>query len=150
MSQQETEQGEYLSICDIWKDNVHKVITKALFQTPLYFQAYTQVHTEFLQAIDNVLGTCYLWQKQYFDKLGIDKQTINSYAELQDNMTNYVLKLMGTYASAQKYHSDLMVESLRASNGYARQYLDMYAAAVSVWNARFSGNFMPFAATNKD
>ncbi|CDI05255.1 hypothetical protein [Candidatus Nitrosotenuis uzonensis] len=127
--------SEYLSICDIWKDSVHKIITKAEFQTPLYIQAYTQVHAEFLHSIDNIYGTCYMWQKQYFDKLGIDKNAIDAYAKLYENLTEYVIKSMDAYAEYQKYRADVAIEAMKSGNIYVRQCLDMYAKMISLWNA---------------
>lgn len=151
MAQTESEKNnDYASICDVWKDNVHKVISKAVFQTPLYLQTYTQVHTEFLHGIDNMFSTCYLWQKQYFDRLGLDKQTINSYAKLQKYMTESVLKSMDAAAAAQRYQSDLVLGSLSSVNEYARQCMDMYSQAISMWNSGFASNFIEFAPVNKE
>lgn len=130
---------EYLSICDIWKDSVHKIITKAEFQTPLYLQTYTQVHTEFLHSIDNLFGTCYLWQKQYFDRLEIDKGTMGSYAKFYDDLTEYTTKLMDAWAQSQKQQADMMIQAINAANGYARQYMDLCAKAVSEWGLQRGG-----------
>jgi hypothetical protein len=131
-----------LSICDVWKDNLHKVITKMQFQTPLYMQQYVELHTEFLNSIDNLFGTCYLWQKQYFDRLGIDENTIRSYAEFYDKLTEYVLKSMDAYVASQRNHCDVTFEAIKAANTYGRQYMDEFAKAVSFWDAKMNaGNF---------
>lgn len=132
---QTEEKPQYLSICDVWKDSVHKIITKAEFQTPLYIQAYTQVHAEFLHSIDNMYGTCYMWQKQYFDKLGIDQKAVNSYAKLYEVLTEFITKSMDAYANSQKHQAEAIIEAMKSGNIYVRQCLDMYAKMISSWNA---------------
>jgi len=101
---------KYSSVYDIWKDNTHKLITKMKYQTPIYLQAYNQVHAEFLHSVDNSFGTCYIWQKQYFDKMGIDQKVINAGEKLCDSGTNNIFELMNAYANYKKFQSDLITD----------------------------------------
>lgn len=131
------EKDEYLSICDVWKDSVHKIITKMEYQTPIYLQAYTQVHTEMLHCIDNLFGTCYLWQKQYFDKLGITKEAVDRYGKMYDEFVTNVTKAMDVYANYQKQQADAMVETMENGNKYLHEYIGMYGKAMSYWMSQF-------------
>jgi len=125
--------SQYVSVCDIWRDNVHKIITKVQFQTPLHLQTYVNMHNEFLHGLDTLFGTCYLWQKQYFDKLGFDQDTIDAYARYYDSMTDYAAAAMDSYAQLQKQQADVAISAMKAANNYARQWMDMCAGAVSAW-----------------
>ena len=126
--------AEYSSVCDIWKDNVHKVITKMEYQTPIYLQAYSQMHSEFLHSIDNSFGTCYIWQKRYFDRMGFDQKVINAYEKLCDSRTNNIVKWMDMYANYKKAQADLFVDYMKIGNNCLRWWTDMFGKTMSFWN----------------
>jgi hypothetical protein len=125
---------EYSSVCDIWKDSVHKLVTKAEFQMPIYLQAYSNVHTEFLHCIDNLFGTCYIWQKQYFDRLGIDQKIINAYGKLCESGMNSTMEMMDIYANYKKMQADMIINSMKIGNNYLHWWIDVFGKAVSFWN----------------
>lgn len=127
------EPAQYLSVCDVWKDSVHKIVTKAEYQTPIYLQAYTQVHIEFLHCIDNLFGTCYLWQKQYFDRLGIDKGILDAYGKMYDSWVDQALRGMDAYANYKKLQADMVVDAMKVGNDMLHSWIDAYGRAVSFW-----------------
>lgn len=124
---------EYSSVCDIWKDSVHKVITKMEYQTPIYMQAYSQMHSEFLHSIDNSFGTCYIWQKRYFDRMGFDQKSINAYEKLCDSATSGAIEWMDVYANYKKFESDLAIEYMKIGNSCLRWWVDMFGKTMSIW-----------------
>ncbi len=125
---------EFVSICDIWKDCTHKFIRKAEQKTPVYIQTYTQIHSEFLHCIDNIFGSCYLWQKQYFDKLGIQKSTIVEYGKFCNFLLSETTSQMDDYAKFSQLQSNYVVNGMESCNNYIRQGLD--------WYAKIMGSFM--------
>jgi len=127
--------NEYNSVCDIWRDSVHKLITKVEYQTPIYLQAYSQVHTEFLHCVDNLFGTCYIWQKQYFDRLGIDQKIVSSYGKLCESGVNSTIDLLDIYASYKKFQADMAVNVLKIGNNYLHWCIDMFGKSVSFWSS---------------
>lgn len=129
---------KYSSVCDIWKDNVHKLITKMEYQTPIYLQAFSQMHAEFLHSIDNSFGTCYNWQKQYFDMVGFEQKVINAYEKLCDSGTNNIFELMDTYANYKKIQSDLITDYMKIGNNYLCWWTDMCSKTMSFWNSQLN------------
>ncbi len=125
--------AEYSSVCDIWKDSVHRMITKMEYQTPIYLQAYSQTHSECLHSIDNSFGTCYIWQKRYFDKIGFDQKVINAYGKLCDSGTNNVVEWMDMYANYKKIQADLSIEYMKIGNNYLHWWIDMFGKTMSFW-----------------
>jgi|GEM_PF-1402436 len=128
---------EYHSVCDIWRDSIHKLITKVEYQTPIYLQAYSQVHTEFLHCVDNLFGTCYIWQKQYFDRLGIDQKIVNSYGRLCESGVNSTIDLLDIYASYKKFQADMAVDAMKIGNNYLHWWIDMFGKTVSFFSPQF-------------
>ncbi|QLH09321.1 hypothetical protein [Candidatus Nitrosotenuis sp. DW1] len=126
--------AKYFSVCDIWKESVHKIITKTEYQTPIYLQAYSLMHSEFLHSIDNLFGTCYIWQKRYFDRMGIDKKVINAYGELCEKSTDSIMEWMDAYANYKKLQSDVAIDYMKTGNNYLRWWTDMCGKMMSFWN----------------
>jgi hypothetical protein len=127
--------NEYTSVCDIWRDSVHKMITKVEYQTPIYLQAYSQVHTEFLHCVDNLFGTCYIWQKQYFDRLGIDQKIVNTYGKLCESGVNSAIDFLDIYANYKKFQADMAVNAMKIGNNYLHWWIDMFGKTVSFWGS---------------
>lgn len=129
---------EYLSICDIWKDCVTKTIRKLESQTPVYLQTYLQVHNEYLHGIDNLFGTCYLWQRQYFDRLGIDKTIITEYGKLCQVAISEMENFMESSTNNQKLRADSIIEMMKTSNHVIRQGIDWHAKMMTGLNSFFN------------
>jgi hypothetical protein len=125
---------EYFSVCDIWKENVHRLITKIEYQAPIYIQAFSQVNTEFLHCVDNLFGTCYIWQKQYFDRLGIDQKVVNAYGKSCEAGVNSTIEFMDLYANYKKFQADTFVEYMKIGNNYLHWWIDIFGRSVSLWN----------------
>ncbi|WP_052347744.1 hypothetical protein [Candidatus Nitrosotenuis chungbukensis] len=134
VSDGEAQLAKYFSVCDIWKESVHKIITKTEYQTPIYLQAYSMMHSEFLHSIDNLFGTCYIWQKRYFDRMGIDQRVIDAYGELCEKSTSGVMEWMDAYANYKKFQADLAIDYMKIGNNYLHWWIDMYGKTVSFWN----------------
>lgn len=132
---QTSSENQYSSVCDIWKDNVHRLVTKIEFQTPIYLQAFSNVHTEFLHCVDNLFGTCYIWQKQYFDRLGIDQKIINAYGNLCESSITNALEFLDLYANYKKFQTDMAIEAMKIGNNYLHWWIDIYGKAVSFWSS---------------
>jgi len=83
-------QIEKLSICDVFKDDTSEVIRKLELQTPLLFQNYSNLHAAYLHMFDDLFGTCYISEKEFFDNLNVD-QVIDRL----DNFIPFLGKIIG-------------------------------------------------------
>ena len=36
---------------------------------PIFFQSYSDLYTKYLHLLDDIFGTCYIAEKEFFDKL---------------------------------------------------------------------------------
>ena len=52
-----------------------------------------------------LFGTCYLWQKQYFDRLGIDKSTVNEYGKFCQVVMDEIGSWMDSALNIRKLRS---------------------------------------------
>jgi len=63
-----------ISVCDVMKNNTSKSIKKLESQIPTLVQQYSDLYSAYLHSFDDIFGTCYIAEKEFFNKLGIDKK----------------------------------------------------------------------------
>ena len=124
-------EDQTLSVCDILKNNTTKVIKKLESQIPPNIQASSDLYTQYLHILDDYLGTCYLWQKQYFDKLGFDKQTLNAVNDYWNVVTNLYCTQIEMVTDAQKSGVGVQEQIMKLCDQYAHQALDYYGKVLS-------------------
>jgi len=61
------------------KNNTSAVIRKMELQIPSYVQSYSELYTAYLHAIDDLFGTCYISEKEFFDRLNIDPTLLDKF-----------------------------------------------------------------------
>ncbi|MEK0320749.1 MAG: hypothetical protein QQN61_06630, partial [Nitrosopumilus sp.] len=62
-----------VSVCDIMKNNTSEIIKKIESQAPSLMQKYSDLYMTYLHTMDDISGTCYISEKEFFDKLNIDQ-----------------------------------------------------------------------------
>ena len=87
----ETKPEEKISVCDIMKTNTSKVIQKFESKIPPRFQQYSDLYAAYLHTIDDVYSTCYISEKEFFDKLNIDQGVLHSIQDYSKTLTDTYL-----------------------------------------------------------
>ncbi|HSA98028.1 MAG TPA: hypothetical protein VLF17_03020 [Candidatus Nitrosotenuis sp.] len=118
-----------VSVCDILKNNTSKVIKRLESQIPTNVQAYSDLYTHYLHLLDDYLGTCYVWQKQYFDKLGLDSKSIGVINEYWNTVTDLYCTQIDMIASAQKSNITTRNNMIAMCDQYIHQAIDYYGKA---------------------
>ncbi len=78
-----------ISVCDVMKDNTSKVLKKMESQIPSYVQEYSDLYAEYLHTFDDLFGTCYISEKQFFDNLGFDQETLKTFDNYSKTLANF-------------------------------------------------------------
>jgi len=120
-----------VSICDILKNSTTKVIKKLESQIPPNVQAYSDLYTHYLHLLDDYFGTCYLWQKQYFDKLGLDSEAVGAIDSYWNTVTDLYCTQIDMIASAQKSNITTRNNMIEICDQYIHQAIDYYGKVFS-------------------
>jgi len=129
--QEYSETNNTISICDIMKDNTTKILKKIEFQIPFYMQWYSDLYTEQLHSLDDAFGTCYIWQKQYFDRLGIDQQTMKKISDYWSTMTETVISQIDMSNNLQKAYVQTRIAGIKSYDQYLHFVMDWYGKIMS-------------------
>ena len=125
--------GEKLSICDIVKNDTSEIIKKMEYQMPSMFQNYSDLYTAYLHMFDDILDTCYITEKEFFDKLNID-QGILQIKENSETVRSYYLDNMDM---AQKFFDEyvkIRIDAIKSFDRYVHTMMEAYAKMLSQFN----------------
>ncbi len=136
---QESAQSEVqqLSICDVFKENTTAVIEKLESQVPVYLQMYSDLYTEYLHSVDKLFGTCYISQKEFFDKLGIDQGVLRAYSDFWSTIVDIGNTQVDMFMNSQKTYVKTRIEAIKYFNQNAQLMMDNYAKMLSQFNKKF-------------
>lgn len=130
----ETKPEEKISVCDIMKTNTSKVIQKFESQIPSKFQQYSDLYTKFLHTLDDVYGTCYISEKEFFDKLNIDQGVLKSIQEYSKSFTDTYLNQIDLYAKYRQEFIQTQISSLKIYDDFMHTMMESYAKTLSQFN----------------
>jgi hypothetical protein len=129
-----TKPEEKISVCDIMKTNTSKVIQKFESQIPSSFQQYSDLYAAYLHTIDDVFGTCYISEKEFFDKLNIDQGVLNEIQEFSNVVTETWLDQIDQYAKYRQEIIQMQTSSLKVYDNVMHIMMDSYAKNLSLFN----------------
>lgn len=119
------------SICDIMKGNTSAIIQKMESQIPVNFQIYSDMYKEYLHMIDDLFGTCYLSEKEFFDKMNIDDRILKIMDSYGKTYTEIYSSQIENYSSFLKWYSKMRTSGMRSYDKFAHVMMDSYAKIIS-------------------
>ncbi len=130
----ETKAEEQISVCDIMKTNTSKIIQKFESKIPSRFQQYSDLYAAYLHTIDDVFGTCYISEKEFFDKLNIDQGVLHSIQDYSKTLTDTYLTQIDLYAKYRQDFIQTQISSLKVYDNFTHTMMDTYAKTLSQFN----------------
>ncbi len=119
------------SICDIMKGNTSAIIQKMESQIPVNFQIYSDMYKEYLHMIDDLFGTCYLSEKEFFDKMNIDDRILKIMDSYGKTYTEIYSSQIENYSSFLNWYSKMRTSGMRSYDKFAHVMMDSYAKMIS-------------------
>ena len=127
-------QEEKLSICDIMKEDTSEVIKKMESKMPSLFQNYSDLYTEYLHMFDDIFGTCYIAEKEYFDKLNIDQGTLRQIKANSELMKNSYVENIDMAAKFFDEYVKMRISAIQSFDNYVHVMMESYAKMFSQFN----------------
>ncbi len=134
---EETSSQVDVSACDIMKSNTSEIIKKMESQIPTYFQMHSDVYTEFLHTMDDLFGTCYIAEKEFFDKLNLDQYTLKLFDGNWKNITKMYSSQIDKSTDFLKAYSQMRISSIKLFDNYMHVMMESYAKMLSQYNSPF-------------
>jgi len=119
------------SVCDIMKDNTTKIVSKMESQVPTYLKLYSDIYTEYLHSLEDVFGTCYISQKELFDKLGLDQKNLKAFDNYWNVLTEMIISQIDMSTIFLKTYSQARISAIKFNDQYMHLMTDNYAKILS-------------------
>jgi len=124
-----------ISACDVMKDNTSKVIKKMESQIPSYVQEYSDLYSEYLHTFDDLFGTCYISEKQFFDNLGFDQETLKTFDNYSKTLSNFYSSQIEMSTNFIKAYVKMRISAIRSYDRYLHVMMDSYSKNLSQFNS---------------
>ena len=125
-----------ISVCDVMKDNTSKVIKKMESQIPSYVQEYSDIYTEYLHMFDDLFGTCYISEKEFFDKLGFDQEALKTFDNYSKTLTNFYSSQIDMSTNFLRAYVKMRISAIKSYDRYLHAMMDSYAKTLSQFNSK--------------
>jgi len=126
-----------ISVCDVMKSRTSSVIRKMESQIPSYVQEYSDLYAEYLHTIDDIFGTCYLSEKEFFDKLNIDQKTLKGFDNLWSFWEKTATSQIETSTNFMRTYTQMRISALKSYDRHVHTMMDSYANMLSQYNSTF-------------
>jgi len=125
-----------LSVCDVMKNNTASIIKKMESQIPSYIQQYSDLYTEYLHTFDDLFGNCYLAEKEFFDKLGFDQETLKTFDNYSKTLTNFYSGQIEMSTNFLRTYVKMRISAIKSYDQYMHTMMDSYAKMFSQFNSK--------------
>lgn len=134
MSKDSKDSNEKLSICDTFKKDTSEVIKKLESQTPLLFQNYSNLYTAYLHMWDDLFGTCYISEKEFFDKLNIDPSILKQIKSNSESIKKAYLENIEKNTKFLDEYTKMRISAIKSFDRYIHVMMESYAKYLSEFN----------------
>jgi hypothetical protein len=125
---------EFISVCDIMKNNTSKIIKKLEMQIPTSVQMYSNFYRSYLHSLDDIFGTCYIAEKEVFDKMGFDQNILKNFQKISDEITGVVETQIEIMNKMQSSQLEIRDQLMKAYDTYVHFIMDSYSKYLSMLN----------------
>jgi len=132
---EETSSQVDVSVCDIMKGNTSEIIKKMESQIPTYFQMHSDVYTEFLHTMDDLFGTCFIAEKEFFDKLNFDQYTLKLFDSYWKNITKMYSSQIDMSTNFLRAYSQMRISGIKLFDNYMHVMMESYTKMLSQYNS---------------
>jgi len=120
-------QEEKISVCDIMKEDTSEIIRKLESQTPVLIQNYSDLYIEYLHMLDDIFGTCYTAEKEFYDKLNINQEILKQIKNFSGIMKkNYIDNIDMTSKFFNQY-MQIRKDAIKSYDDYIHTIMNSYA-----------------------
>lgn len=125
-----------VSICDLMKNNTSEVLQKLEYQVPNFLQGYTDLFTKYLHSVNTLYGTCYISEKQFFDKLGFNHKTLEPMNEYGKFITSLALTQIESNSKFFDDYIQFRIAAIELFDKSVASSLEYYSKILSEFNKK--------------
>ena len=134
------EREEETSFCDIMKEDTSKMIKETEAKMPMFFQSYSDLYTKYLHLLDDIFGTCYIAEKEFFDKLNIDQGILKQIKENSEIVRDNYIQSINSSAKFFDEYIKMKTSAIESFDQYFHVMMESYTKTLSQINKSLENN----------
>lgn len=123
-----------LSLCDIMKDDTSEVIRKLESQTPSLFQNFSDLYTAYLHMYNDLFGTCYISEKEFFDKMDIDPKILQQIKKNSEIIKKNFMEMIDMNTKYIDEYTKMRISAIKSFDNFSHIVMESYAKYLSEFN----------------
>ena len=131
---------EEISFCDIMKEDTSKMIKEMESKMPIFFQSYSDLYTKYLYLLDDIFCTCYIAEKEFFDKLNIDQGILKQIKKNSEIVRNNYIQNINTSSKFFNEYIKMKTSAIESFDKYFQVMMESYAKTLSQINKTLENN----------
>lgn len=124
-----------ISLCDLMKEDTSEIVRKMESLMPSLFQNYSNLYAEYLHMYDDIFGTCYIAEKEFFDKLNIDQGILRQIKENSKSIKKNYLENVDMIAKFFDEYVKMRISAIKSFDNYVHVMMNSYVKMLSQFNA---------------
>ena len=128
------ETDDNLSICDIMKEDTSKIIKNMESKMPSIFQNYSDLYAAYLHMYDDIFGTCYMAEKEFFDKLNIGQGILKQIKVNSELIRKNYVENMDMASKLLDEYVRMRIETIKSFDNFTHMMMESYAIMLSQYN----------------
>ena len=105
-------------------------------QMPSIFQNYSELYTRYLHLFDDIFGTCYISEKQFFDKLNIDQGILKQIKANSESIKQYYLEHIEMSSTIFNEYTKMQISAIKSYDDYVHLMMNSYAKIMSMYTTK--------------
>ena len=116
------------------KEDTSEIIKKIESKMPSMFQSYSDMYTKYLHSLDDVFGTCYIAEKEFFDKLNIDQGVLRQIKQNSQSIRKNYIENIDMATKVFDEYVQMRINAIESFDNYAHVMMESYAKMLSKIN----------------
>lgn len=129
-----------ISICDIMKNRTSEIVKKIECQLPSNVQQCSDLYTAYLHSIDDMFGTCYISQREFFDKLGISQEALRNFDKYLESISKSCQDWIDLSSKYGQDYVQTRLSMIKSSDQFIHMTMDLYAKMLAKFNEMCDSN----------
>lgn len=129
---------EKISVCDLLKNDSSEIVRKLESTVPTFIQSYTDLFSGYLHLYENLFGTCYIAEKEFFDKLNIDQKVLSELKRSTDNIKKQALVNIDLGMRAFDTVTKMRIATIHTFDSYMQIMMETCARTLAEFNRSYA------------
>ena len=118
---------EKISLCDVMKNDASETMKKVESYIPSFVQNYADLYAAYLHTFNDIFGTCYIAENEFFDKLNIPQDILREIKKNSETIKQNYIDSIDMSAKFFDEYLKMRVLAINSFDNYIHSMMDSYA-----------------------